>query len=304
LCKKIDTTHQDTSNDKYAYHLGSQLTPHQQEQIHALMRRYAVVLATSFEELKGADLKYQHQIDTGDHKPIKKSPYWLPPHHKQWVKEEISHLLENGIIQKSNSPWASPIVLIPKKDGKGGFTLRMCVDYRGINAITKKDAYPIPRINDILEYMPDKIKYFSTFDLFMGYHQVGMTQEAIEQSAFVTPDGHYEYTRMPFGLTNAPATFQRAMNEVFEDMIGHGLYVYIDDITIYSATFKEHLKLLGEVLHQLKKKNLYLKPKKCTIAAPEVDLLGHVIGEHGIRPSPTKIKAVSEYPQPVNKTEL
>ena len=94
------------------------------------------------------------------------------------------------------------------------------------------------------------------------------------------------------------------MNEVFEDMIGHGLYVYIDDITIYSATFEEHLKLLGEVLHRLRKKNLYLKPKKCTIAAPEVDLLGHVIGEHGIQPSPTKIKAVSEYPQPVNKTEL
>src|SRR3954469_2661055 len=159
-------------------------------------------------------------------------------------------------------------------------------------------------ISDILEYMPPKPGYFSTFDLFMGYNQIGMTPEAILRSAFVTPDGQYEFTRMPFGMCNAPATFQRVMNEVFEDLIGKGLYVYIDDITIYSETYEEHLVLLKEVLSRLRDRNLFLKPKKCTIAADQVDLLGHVISKDGVQPSPTKIHAVADYPRPTGKTEL
>jgi hypothetical protein len=111
----------------------------------------------------------------------------------------------------------------------------------------------------------------------MGYNQIGMDEDAIAKSAFVTPSGHYEYTRMPFGPTNAPATFQRAMNEVFEDMIGKGLYVYIDDITLYSSTFKEHMALLRKFLKRLRKYSFYIKPKKCTIAAHQVELLGHLI---------------------------
>jgi deoxyuridine 5'-triphosphate nucleotidohydrolase len=304
LRKKMEVVHQDTSDDKYAYHLGKDLTPSQEKTIHTLMRSYSDVLATSFDELQGSNTTYQHTVDTGNHQPIRKTPYRLPPHHKAWVQEEIHRLMSNGIVRKSKSPWASPIVIIPKKDGKGGFTPRMCVDYRKLNEITVKDAHPLPRISDILEYIPPGSCLFSTFDLYMGYHQVGMSPEAIERSAFVTPDGHYEFTRMPFGLTNAPATFQRAMNEVFEDMIGKGLYVYLDDITIYSETFGDHMLLLKEVLRRLQKMRLYLKPKKCTIATHEVDLLGHVIGRDGTRPSPTKIKAVADYPRPTTKTEL
>ena len=138
----------------------------------------------------------------------------------------------------------------------------------------------------------------------MGYNQIGMDEDAIAKSAFVTPDGHYEYTRMPFGPTNAPATFQRAMNEMFEDMIGKGLYVYIDDVTLYSSTFKEHLALLEKFLKRLRKFRFYIKPKKCTIAAEQVELLGHLITQEGIKPAPSKVAAVADYPRPTTKTEL
>ena len=301
---KMKMVHQDTTGDKHAYHLGKQLTESQQKTVRSIMEGHEEVLAVSFEELRHAKVKYRHHIDTQDAKPIKQAPYRLPPHYKQWVRDEIQELLKTGIIRHSKSPWSSPIVLIPKKDGAGGLAPRMCIDYRNLNGVTVRDAHPIPRISDILEYMPPKLGYFSTFDLFMGYNQVGMTQAAIERSAFVTPDGQYEYTRMPFGLCNAPATFQRVMNEVFADLIGKGLYVYIDDITIYSETFEEHMVLLKEVLRRLRDRCLYLKPKKCTIAADQVDLLGHVITRNGIQPSPTKIQAVMNYPRPANKTEL
>ena len=144
------------------------------------MESYSDILAVSFEELRQAKVKYQHNIDTGEAAPIKQPPYRLPPHYKQWVRDEIKELLKCGIIRPSISPWSSPIVIIPKKNGSGGFSPRMCIDYRKPNKVTRRDAFPIPRISDILEHMPPKLGYFSTFDLFMGYNQVGMTRDAIE----------------------------------------------------------------------------------------------------------------------------
>jgi RNase H-like domain found in reverse transcriptase/Reverse transcriptase (RNA-dependent DNA polymerase) len=304
LKKSMDIKHQDFSDEKHAYHLGTKLTPQQGKQIRQLMKQYEDVLAVKFEEIRGARTHYKHVIDTGDHKPIKQAPYRLAPHYKQWVQEEIQQMLKSGIIRPSNSPWSSPIVIVPKKDGQGGFAPRMCVDYRKLNAVTKLDAYPIPRISDILEYMPSEVEYFSTYDMFMGYNQVGMEEDAIAKSAFATPDGHYEFLRMPFGPTNAPATFQRAMNEVFGDMIGKGLYVYIDDVTLYSTTFAEHMALMKEFLSRLRRFRFYIKPKKCTIATHEVELLGHLVTREGIKPSPSKVKAVADYPRPTSKTEL
>ena len=302
--KMMKLEHKDPSSEKHAYKLGEKLTPQQEEEIRDLMHRYEDVLAVTFEEIKGAKTRYKHVIDTGDHKPVKQAPYRLAPHYQQWVWEEVKQLLRSGIICHSKSPWASPIVIVPKKDGQGGLTPRMCVDYRELNKRTKMDAFPIPRISDILEHMPPTVGFFSTFDLFMGYNQIGMDEDAIAKSAFVTPSGHYEYTRMPFRPTNAPATFQLAMNEVFEDMIGKGLYVYIDDVTLYSSTFEEHMELLERFLRKLRKYSLYIKPKKCTIAAHQVELLGHLITREGIKLAPSKVKAIADYPRPTSKTEL
>src|SRR3954447_2301276 len=152
--------------------------------------------------------------------------------------------------------------------------------------------------------MQGRPRYFSTFDLIWGFNQILMGEDSKEKTAFVTHHGHFQYNRMPFGLCNAPATFQRAMNEVFKGLIGKGVYVYIDDITCYSETFDQHMKLLRAVMERLCRYDLFLKPKKCTIATHEAELLGHVITAEGIKPAPSKIQAVTEYPRPNNKTEL
>jgi deoxyuridine 5'-triphosphate nucleotidohydrolase len=288
---------------KFTYKMGEGLLTRQQEEIHRLFRQYEDILATSFENIKG-NTPFKHDIDTGDAEPIKQKPYQVPVHYRQWVSEEIQALLKSGLIERSNSPWASPIVIVPKKTTDGTYAPRMVQDYRKVNKKSKKDGFPLPRIDAILAGMQHEPRYFTSMDLFMGYNQIGLTDRAKERSAFVTENGHYQYTRMPFGMCGAPATFQRTMTKILEDMIGKCVYVYIDDIAIYTSTFEKHMVALREVLKRLRKNGLYLKPKKCTIAAPSIELLGHVIDRHGIRMSQSKISAIKDYPVPKDRASV
>src|SRR5947209_3532318 len=179
---------------------------------------------------------------------------------------------KNGIIRKSESSWVSPVLVVPKKgSSQGKFAPRICIDYRPLNEKTKKKEHPLPKIGKIFEEVND-CKYITTLDLFSGYHQLRMTERAIERSAFRTRDGQWEYTRMPFGLHNAPATFQQMMYGIFGDMVGKNIAIYLDDTTIYTKTYKEHLKVLEEVLKRLREHGLFLKPKKCAFAIEEVKL--------------------------------
>src|SRR4051812_28991612 len=180
----------------------------------------------------------------------------------------------------------------------------MCVNYKKLNDVTVKDAHPIPRAQQMLEHMQGRPNYFTSLDLWAGFNQIELSEDAKIKSAFVTPLGQYQYTRMPFGLCNTPATFQRVMNDMFRDLIGNTLYVYIDDITIYTETFEEHMKVLNEVLRRIRANGMFLKPKKCTIAAEEIHLLGHIINKEGIKTDPAKVSAVKEYPAPTSKTEV
>lgn len=304
--KPMKTDEEKTTKEagKFTYKLGAGLNDNQRGYIHDLMLDYQDVLAIDFEEIKDSKIKFQHVIDTQDHPPKRCAPYRAPMQYRQWMRDEIDSMLKSGIIRPSKSPWASPVVLVPKKTGdpENPFSPRLCIDYRELNRKTKKDAHPIPLIEDILIQM--KGKYFSSIDLFSGYHQIPMDPNSIEKTAFVTYEGQWEYTRMPFGLCNAPPTFQRAMNEVFHDMIGHSVFIYLDDITIFTDTFKEHMKVLEEVLKRLRDYGLFVKPKKCTFAAPEIKLLGHIIGRNGISPDPAKVEAVASFPDPTSKTEL
>ena len=161
-------------------------------------------------------------------------------------------MLTQGVICPSYSPWASPVVLV-QKDG----SLRFCIDYRRLNAITKLDVFPLPRIDDSLDLFA-KSKYFTTLNLAMGYWQVQMEPASQEKTAFVTLDGHYEFKVMPFGLTNAPATFQRLIG-VLHGLVGRCCLVYIDDIIVMGKTFAEHVQNLRMVLERLKQGNLKLK---------------------------------------------
>src|SRR5215469_2954036 len=208
-------------------------------------------------------------------------------------------MLQQGIIEKSHSPWASPVVLVRKKNGK----LRFCVDYRPLNKATKRDEYPLPRIDDMLDSLGGAA-WFTSLDLASGYWQVEMNPNDREKTAFVTQFGTYQFTVMPFGLCNAPATFQRLMDEVLHDILWKFVVVYLDDLNIYLKTFEEHLQHLRIVFERLQKAGLRLNPEKCKFVTEELSFLGHLISKDGIRTDPDKIEKVKHFPRPQTVTQL
>ncbi|CAF5195616.1 unnamed protein product, partial [Rotaria magnacalcarata] len=175
--------------------------------------------------------------------------------------------------------------------------MRFCVDYRKLNSVTTRDAYPIPRIDDTLDSLQEA-KFISTLDLHSGYWQVEMDKDSKEKTAFITHRGLYEFNVMPFGLTNAPATFQRLMDIVLAGLKWQCCLVYIDDIIVYSPNFEQHLLDLEKVFLALREANLTLKASKCCFCRKEMKYLGHVVTQNGIKPDPTLTKAVTDFPQP------
>jgi hypothetical protein len=210
-------------------------------------------------------------IDTGDHSPIRQRPYRMPFSKREECEKLVQQMLKEGIIRESDSPWASPITMVLKKDG----STRFCVDYRKLNAITRRNSYPVPLVQDVFDAMA-KAKIFSTMDLKNGYWQLSMDPESIPKTAFVVPSGLYEFLRMPFGLTNAPASFQKAMNRVLAGL-GTFAQVFIDDIVIWSKTPEEHASHLQQVFARLRDAGLRLKTSKCHFGLEEVELLGHSV---------------------------
>ena len=274
------------------------LSPEEVIQLRELISEFADVFALDDSELGCVDT-VKHSIDTCDHPPIKQQPYRSPVIYRQRVSEMIDKMREQGVVQPSSSPWASPIVLVPKKDG----SQRFCVDYRRLNAITRKDVYPLPRIEDILSALGEA-RYFSSLDLASGYWQVPLDDDAKQKSAFTTHRGLFEFTRMPFGLCNAPATFQRVMQRVLTDLEWRSCFVFLDDILVVSKTFAEHLARLREVLTRLRDAGLRLKPKKCNLLRDKVPFLGHVTSRDGISPDPAKTEQVKCYPTPTDAIKV
>ena len=187
---------------------------------------------------------------------------------------------------------------------KERWNLQFCVDYRRVNAITKKDVYPLPRIDDILDIL-GQAQYFSTLDLASGYWQIEMDPATKDKSAFTTHSGLFEFEHMPFGLCNTPATFQRLVQAVLTGMEWDFCFVYLDDnILVFSRMFEEHLDHLQQVFDRLRKAGLTLKPKKCSFLQDQVIYLGHVISSKGIAPDPSKTKKVKDFPVPTDVTRL
>ncbi|GBN37648.1 Retrovirus-related Pol polyprotein from transposon 297, partial [Araneus ventricosus] len=241
----------------------------------------------------------QHRINTGDHPPIKQYPRRLPLARKEEADNLVKEMVDNGIIEESSGPWASPIVLVKKKDG----STRFCVDYRKLNEITKKDSYPLPRIDDTLDALNGS-QWFTTLDLKSGYWQIEIRPEDREKTAFTTGQGLWQFKVMPFGLCNAPATFERLMETVLRGLSSEACLVYLDDIIIVGRTFEEHLNNLRKVFQRLQKANLKLNLKKCRFFQKEVTYLGHVISAEGVKTDPEKIKAVVDWPRPETVHDL
>jgi Reverse transcriptase (RNA-dependent DNA polymerase) len=281
---------------KAEHHVGP-LTYHQQRDFDNVLESFSDICARSQTEI-GRTTVIKHRIHVENALPIAQKPYRMNPENAKFLNEEIQRMEANGIVRRSFSPWASPVVIVGKKGGDK----RLCIDYRKLNAVTKIDAYPLPRIDDLLDSLGGS-QWFTTLDLASGYWQVSMHPDDVEKTAFITPSGLYEFLVMPFGLNNAPGTFQRLMNWVLRDFIGIFVAVYLDDVIIYTkGTFELHLNHVKQVFQSLREAQLCIKLKKCYFCHPSLAFLGHIVGQGGIHPDPEKIKKIKDFPIPTNLT--
>ena len=269
------------------------LTKEQQSQIINLILDYKCL----FPDVPGKTDVVAHDVDDGNAQPIKQHPYRCGPLKQAQFNEEIRYMKENDIIEDSDSSWSSPCILIPKPD----LSFRFCTDFRKVNLVSKSDTYPLPRIDDCIDKV-GKAKFVSTYDLLKGYWQVPLTPRAKRISAFVTPQGLYQYKVLPFGMKNAPATFQRLMNQVISEL--PNTEVYIDDIILYSNSWEEHMNYTRALYKKLAEAQLTVNLAKSQISKAKVTFLGHVIGQGKVQPIHAKVDAIVNFPQPKTKKEL
>lgn len=237
---------------------------------------------------------FDHRIDLeeGKHPPF--GPiYKLAPVELEALRNYLQENLASGFIRPSQSPAGAPILFVKKKDG----SLRLCVDFRGLNRVTRKNRYPLPLIPELVDRL-GKARYFSKIDLRNAYYQVRIREGDEWKTAFRTRYGHFEYRVMPFGLTNAPATFQHLVNTTFTDMLDTCVVAYLDDILIYSETLEQHQSHIRQVLARLRKARLYARPKKCSFYARSVEFLGFIIDADGVRMDPEKLESIRSWPVP------
>jgi hypothetical protein len=232
-------------------------------------------------------------------RPPYRPQHRLSPAEKAELEKQVKILLAKGWIQPSVSPYGAPVLFVRKKDG----TLRMCIDYRALNNLTIKNRYPLPRIDQLLDTLQGST-CFSSLDLHSGYHQIRLAASDVPKTAFSTPTGHYEYMVMPMGISNAPSVYQSVMHNLFRDMLGKYVLIYLDDILVYSKTPAEHRAHLEAVLLRLQEHDLKAKPSKCEFFMSDIKFLGHIVGSSGVQVDPSKIKVIKDWPVPATPTEV
>ena len=240
---------------------------------------------------------FKHKIRTTTDEPIFIPAYRKSQSEREEINKQVDEMLKAGIIRRSKSPWSSPIILVPKPNN----TRRMCVDYRRLNKITIQQSWPMPRIIDILDRFNGS-RYFSALDLKSGFYQVEMEEESIPKTAFSTMDSHFEFLVLPFGLKTAPAAFSRIMFSVLGDL--DFVQFYIDDMTIHSKNFEDHMKHIEIILDRLDEAHLRINLEKCVFCAEKVTILGHVVSYNEIRMDPRKIKIIQEWRTPKNVKQV
>ena len=281
-----------------------------------LCNKYTDIFSRSSEDIGHTPL-LKMDINTGDSPPVCQRPYSLPLKHVEWVTKELEILEKAGVISRSVSPWASPIVIVPKKSEPGEPPRRrMCVDYRVLNSLLPPvnkahskakgilSLVPLPKIDEIYAQLKGS-KVYSAIDMRSGYFHLGLSDEAKPKTAFVPGGPHgakYEFNRCPFGLSQAPAYFQRLVHEVLKGITF--AFGYLDDILIFSPDNKTHLEHLEIVFQRLREADLKLKASKCNFFKKHIQYLGHLVSGEGIEPLPEKLEAVRKMPPPTTPKEV
>ena len=266
------------------------LTEDKNAELKKFLEKKLAALSVATSEKRGTTLA-THHIDVGEAQAIKQRYYPFAPVVEKAMQEEVDKMLKEGIIEPSSSDWSSPVVMIKRNE-----KYRFCLDFRKVNSVTKKDAYPLPYMSAILDKLR-MAKYISTLDLSKAFHQVPLTEASKPITAFTVPGrGLFQFKYMPFGLCNSPATFQRLIDKVITADMAPYCYTYLDDIIICTETFEEHLKWLKIVFDKLAAAGLVLNPEKCDFCKPEVQYLGFLVNHEGLKLNPEKVAPIRDYP--------
>ena len=271
----------------------SELSDIERSRLQSLLLEWRHIFSTSDTDVGRTDI-VKHAIKLSDETPVKQRHRRIPPGMYEELRQHLQDLLGIGVIRESWSPWASPLVLAKKKDG----SLRMCVDYRQLNAKTVRDSYYMPRVEESMDALYGS-KFFSCLDLSSGFFQVEMEEEDKAKTAFTAgPLGFYEFNRIPFGLTNAPATYQRLMEKCLSGLQPQDCLIYLDDTIVHSATIEDNLARLSVVFERLAQAGLKLKPSKCKFLQKRVRFLGYIVSENGVETDPEKTECLRNWPIP------
>jgi hypothetical protein len=264
-----------------------------ENELRGLISSFALVFGP-ISSISTKERTIQHLIETGDAQPVHLPVRQLSPALLGTLKERLAGLQDAGFIRPSTSAWSSPIVMV-KHPSSG--KVRLCVDYRKVNSLTRKDRHPLPIIQECFDALRG-VHYFSKIDLQQGFHQMKIAEGDVPKTAFGTKYGHFEWLVMPFGLVNAPSTFQRMMTQILREFIDVFVQVYLDDILIYSASEDEHVSHVRQVLEVLRREELKCSGAKCAFGLTEIQYVGHVISFNSIRPMVEKLDSVQAWPRP------
>ena len=278
--------------------LSSQLTDEEREKVHKMLLKTSRALSKNDNDIGMAQVT-PHTIELTDSTPIWQRPRRFAEPINKEIENQCEELKALDIIEFSNSQWSSPIVPVRKKDGQ----LRLCVDYRKVNSVTKEQKFPMPNLSDSI-YAAHNMNYFSKLDLIKGYYQVPIDKDSRQYTAFSTPHNHYQFKVLSFGLRNSGIAFQKTMQDILSDYCFKNIIVYIDDILIMTETFEEHINLVSKVLATLMNNGIKVKINKCELFKQQVSFLGHIISNRGIQKAPEYIEKVKNYPKPTTVTEL
>lgn len=279
---------------------------HSYENLNNTQRTVADALVKKFEKISyehkglGKTHLMRHHINTGDASPIRQRYYRMSPEKQRIVTEQVDEMLSLDVVEHCESPWSSPVLVVGKKDGKP----RFCLDSRKLNAVTRKDAYNLPYVSEILDNLRDA-RYLSSVDLSKAFWQIPIHEPDQEKTAFYVPGrGTLKFKVTAFGLTNAPATQQRLVDLLFGPEFELKVFAYLDDIIIISRTFEEHVALLDRVLEKLQFANLTINLSKCQFFRSKLRYLGYIVDSQGLRTDPDKVEAILNYPTPKNRKEV